>query len=93
MNIATMKRRGDCVEIPSGMGSIEHSDVAGRYVEDEELWTPGSQNSRRPRIIVKYIKSVRTERNQYEGHERMMESMTEKMKASNRMLCLSLIHI
>ena len=81
VNIFTMTRRRDFVEIPSGMRRSEHIDGVGGPNDDEEVWTPGSQNSRRPRGI-KYMKSVRTERKKYDRHERIMESMT----ASNRML-------
>ena len=80
-----VKRSIECVQVPSGMGRREINDAVGGSVEDEDVRTPGSQNSRRPRGI-KHIKSQKTERKQNEQQERLMQSIAETMKESNRML-------
>ena len=85
MTISTITRRIDCLEILSRMWRSEHINVVNGPDEDEEVRTHGSQNSRRQRGI-KYMKSVRTEQKRYERHERMMESMEERMKTSNHVL-------
>ena len=44
LNISTMTRKRDRVEIPSRMRRSENIDVAGGPNEDEEVRTPGSRN-------------------------------------------------